>query len=192
MPSPWSILQTMATPPPPSLKRIPKSTNDITVRDVRLLRGLALAHAKKRGRPHLGEEFVSFAYEAMVKQGYWKYRISWIWSTFLRDTLGNMTNKVGKAKSEANSNMKPMDKEVFRVKDTTPEPGHRLEWAEFLKELDVKTRVIAALRYEFDFTNVEIGQVLGISHERVRQVADEMLGRMRKGKLPVPAFRDKR
>lgn len=137
-----------------------------------------MVHAKRRGREGYGDDFASYVLEVIIKQGYLKYNLKWLWSSFLRDTVGNIANIKGRAKSEANFNPIEVEK-AFGVSDTSViPPDESLAFADIIDRYEGNERIILVLRFKWDFSEAEIAQVLGLSHQRVHQISSKLYRNM--------------
>lgn len=127
--------------------------------------------AKRKNKPYLADDFASYVFEDLSRQGTLCYNLSWLWANFMRNEAGgNLKNKKGLAKARARDKLSVPVEKASEVVDNKPLPTDEIAWGQMLKALEPPVRASVVLKYKWGMTNREIGEVLGVSGQRIEQI----------------------
>lgn len=156
-----------------------KPIAECTDEELRMVCEYARSHAVRMKRAELANDFASFLLEDLVKQGTLYYNLRWRWAQFLRDTMGNITNKKGSAKSNAIRTQLSIEPkpgadgklmESFPIPDPKPLPDTSAMAFAGLCKLNERERAVLLLREKWGLSLEEVAEVFNVSRERVRQI----------------------
>lgn len=171
-------------------KPIAKCTDD----EINQVYSIARAFADRKGRPWLRDEFASALMEDIFKSGYLYYNLHWRWARFLKEYIGDLKNKKGRAKSRARC--KPVSIEKLSDDSTTkysvpvdPTPladksDGLASAAKHLKKSQERMSLILLIKW--GFTIYEIAEVLGVTHQRVQQILESAYTLLKARKIVLP------
>lgn len=146
-----------------------KPIAECTPQELAEVRSIARAHAVRKRRPHLDDEFASYVMEDLAKQGTLYYNLHWLWATFLRGQFGNLASKQGRAKATARTKPVPIEK-AYKIADTKKLPDESDPLNVLISRFHDRERAVVVLKFKWGMSDREIGDVFGISPVRVNQI----------------------
>jgi hypothetical protein len=153
-----------------------KPISECTDKELKEVMSIARMHAKRKGKDQLADDFASFLMEDLIRQGVLYYNLNWRWSEFVRENKGNKDHKKGRAKLRGEHNPLPIEKIVdgeshFQPVDLAPLPDEPDEIRLFSTRVrGAQERAVLILKSKWGFTNAEIGEVFGVSVQRIEQI----------------------
>lgn len=162
-----------------------KPMSECSDKELKEVMSIARMHACRKGREHMADDFASYLMEDLLKQGYLNYNLNWRWAQFLRENVGNLKHKKGRAKAFARTTAVPIESlsdgasksKLSYIVPVDPQPLP--DTSEPSSHLAAKTktlheRAVVVLKTKWGFTNAEVGEVLDVSPQRVAQIQDAL------------------
>jgi hypothetical protein len=153
-----------------------KPISECTDKELKEVMSIARMHAKRKGKDELADDFASFLMEDLARQGVLYYNLQWRWAQFLREQKGNLAQKKGQAR--ALGEFKPVQIDHVVEGETPLQPVDLSPLPDEPDDINLfSTRVRGAqergfliLKSKWGFTNAEIGEVFGVSVQRIEQI----------------------